>query len=226
MSRHARHGRRGASPELVPVLLGLWLGGLVAVLVAGVVLLLPTGGSGTAATAAPSAPVVQQHLAPAAGRDATPAPTAVDIPSTGSRSSLVPTSLKADRTIAVPSTKTPEQAAWYTGAPRPGAVGPAIVVGHVNGGGRDGVFADLADVKQGAEVLVTRADRSVAVFTVTRIDTVAKNAFPTRAVYGDTPGPELRLITCGGDYDAAAHSYESNVVVHARLASVRAAPAP
>jgi hypothetical protein len=29
------------------------------------------------------------------------------------------------------------------------------------------------------------------------------------------PGPELRLITCGGTFDAAIGSYLSNVVVYA-----------
>ena len=36
-------------------------------------------------------------------------------------------------------------------------------------------------------------------------------------VYGDTAGPELRLITCGGDFDDAARSYRDNTVVFARL---------
>ena len=45
--------------------------------------------------------------------------------------------------------------------------------------------------------------------------TVAKDAFPTQAVYGPTPGPELRLITCGGEFDHSARRYLSNVVVSA-----------
>jgi hypothetical protein len=34
-------------------------------------------------------------------------------------------------------------------------------------------------------------------------------------VYGDTPGPQLRLITGGGTFDRAARSYRDNVVVFA-----------
>ena len=45
----------------------------------------------------------------------------------------------------------------------------------------------------------------------------SKSAFPTAEVYGNTAGPELRLVTCGGDFDRAAHSYRDNVVVFARM---------
>jgi hypothetical protein len=42
-----------------------------------------------------------------------------------------------------------------------------------------------------------------------------KSAFPTAAVYGPTPDPELRLISCGGVFDQRLKSYTSNVVVYA-----------
>ena len=42
-----------------------------------------------------------------------------------------------------------------------------------------------------------------------------KDHFPTRDVYGLTPDAELRLITCGGDFDASTGHYLSNVVVYA-----------
>jgi hypothetical protein len=44
---------------------------------------------------------------------------------------------------------------------------------------------------------------------------VLKVDFPTVAVYGPTPRPELRLITCGGRFDRQARSYTQNVVVEA-----------
>jgi hypothetical protein len=36
-------------------------------------------------------------------------------------------------------------------------------------------------------------------------------------VYGNTADPELRLITCGGKYDAANKNYLDNVIVYAKL---------
>ena len=55
----------------------------------------------------------------------------------------------------------------------------------------------------GSQVLVDRADGQRAVFEVSRVDTIPKDSFPTDAVYNDTPNSQLRLITCGGEYDAA-----------------------
>ena len=43
----------------------------------------------------------------------------------------------------------------------------------------------------------------------------AKDQFPTAAVYGPTPDAELRLITCGGEFDHSRRSYMDNVVVYA-----------
>ena len=46
---------------------------------------------------------------------------------------------------------------------------------------------------------------------------VAKDAFPTATVYGPVPAPEVRLITCGGDFDRSSGHYRDNVIVSARL---------
>ena len=43
-----------------------------------------------------------------------------------------------------------------------------------------------------------------------------KAAFPTAEVYGPTPDAQLRLITCGGDFDRSRRGYADNVVVFAR----------
>lgn len=130
-------------------------------------------------------------------------------------SSLVPVGVDAARRIEVPPVSAPEQAAWYRLGPTPGQRGPAVLLGHVNGDGREGVFADLADVERGDRVAVGRADGRTAVFVVTGRIQVAKDAFPTASVYGRTAGPELRLITCGGALDRTRHEYADNVVVFA-----------
>jgi len=36
-------------------------------------------------------------------------------------------------------------------------------------------------------------------------------------VYGNTQGSELRLITCGGEFDPDNNYYSDNVVVYAEL---------
>jgi sortase (surface protein transpeptidase) len=142
-------------------------------------------------------------------------PAELSIPSIGAHSSLVGLALNGDGTVEVPPVTAPMQAGWFAGGPKPGEPGPAVILGHVNGGGHAGIFARLHELKAGAEVLIGQTDGSTKRFVVRRVDQVAKSQFPTDAVYGDTAGPELRLITCGGTFDRAAHSYRDNVIVYA-----------
>ncbi len=144
-------------------------------------------------------------------------PKRISIPMIDATSALIELGLNADRTVQVPPIDAPMQAGWFTGAPRPGAPGPAVILGHVNGGGQAGIFARLHELTAGAKVFILRADGTTARFTVTRVDQVSKEHFPTNEVYGDTDGPELRLITCGGTFDHSAHSYRDNVIVYAIL---------
>ncbi|WP_308286140.1 sortase domain-containing protein [Actinomycetospora soli] len=101
--------------------------------------------------------------------------------------------------------------------------GPAIILGHVNGGATSGIFSRLAQVKAGDEVDVRRSDGSTAVFRVREVTHAAKENFPTAKVYSDTPNAQLRLITCGGVLDRTARSYLDNVIVYADLAGTRSA---
>jgi predicted ATP-grasp superfamily ATP-dependent carboligase len=53
-------------------------------------------------------------------------------------------------------------------------------------------------------------------FRVYAVREYAKAAFPTQVVYAATERPELRLVTCGGHFDARTGHYVDNVVVFAR----------
>ncbi|MGY1739926.1 MULTISPECIES: class F sortase [unclassified Blastococcus] len=110
------------------------------------------------------------------------------------------------------------RAGWFTGGPAPGDVGPAVLAGHVDSTAGPAVFWRLRELAPGDEVLVDRADGTTARFTVTRVERHPKDAFPTDAVYGPTPDAQLRLVTCGGEFDRSQRSYRDNVVVFARLA--------
>jgi hypothetical protein len=148
-----------------------------------------------------------------------PVPVAVRIPKIGAQSSLVPLGLNPDGSVQVPPVSDPLQAGWYAGGAAPGEIGPAVLLGHVDGDHQEGIFFRLHELVPGDDVFVTRKDGVVLRFTVTAMTEVPKDAFPTEAVYGRTTGPELRLITCGGSFDAAAHSYVDNIVVYATLAT-------
>lgn len=147
------------------------------------------------------------------------APVALEIPAIGVSLPVNSVGLNPDRTLEVPAPgPLYDQAAWYRGSPTPGRVGPSVILGHVDSAANGpSAFYDLARMQVGNRVTVTLADHSVHTFAVDAVRQVPKDDFPRFEVYGDTPGPELRLITCGGAFDSAARSYRDNTVVFARL---------
>jgi hypothetical protein len=145
----------------------------------------------------------------------TPKPVWLTIPAIGVKAPIVTLGLNRNGTLQVPSSTT--VVGWYTGSPRPGAIGSAVVAGHVDSRSGPAVFYWLRSMHRGEHIYVRRADGTLVVFTVTAVRMYAKAQFPTATVYGPVPDAELRLITCGGTFDYARGSYLSNVVVYARL---------
>ena len=222
-------GRRGLSMSGREGLSMSWGGGLMtragAAVAVAVVAVLAAGCSSQAGPGpndGPSltSPTVAGGPVTAAAPLAASPPTQLRIDSINATSSLVPLGLNPDQTITVPPVSTPLQASWYRLGPTPGAAGPAIILGHINGDGHDGIFAHLNQLKPGDQVKVTRQDGKTAIFTVTKLQQVAKNAFPTVDVYGDTPDAQLRLITCGGGFDKSKRSYVDSIIAFATLTGV------
>jgi LPXTG-site transpeptidase (sortase) family protein len=106
---------------------------------------------------------------------------------------------------------------WYAGGASPGEQGTAIIAGHVDTTTSAAVFAGLGNLKKGDTFRVVRADRSTATFVVDDVEQFAKDDFPSRRVYGDTPQAQVRLITCAGNYDRTVRDYTDNLVVFAHL---------
>jgi hypothetical protein len=145
-------------------------------------------------------------------------PVAVDIPGIQVSSPLHPLGLDDDGALQVPSGERYDEAAWYDGSPTPGEPGPTVIEGHVTSqGSTPSVFFELGALGVGDTVDVTREDGTVVTFEVYATDSFPKDSFPKVAVYGNTAGPELRLITCGGDYDPVARAHVDNIVVFARM---------
>ena len=181
--------------------------------------------SATASTAAPdsAAPAPPQSSPAAAPAAAEPTvlprsePVTLDIPAIGVRTDLLKLGLRENGSLEVPPTGSEAPASWYDGSPTPGERGPSVMLGHVNAdGGATGVFADLRKLTPGTDINVSRADGTTAVFTVDHGAQYSKNNFPTLEVYGNTPGAELRLITCDG-YDPATRLFDDNYVIYAKL---------
>jgi hypothetical protein len=144
-------------------------------------------------------------------------PMNVVLPSIGVSSELSDLRLQSDGSLEAP--KDFSMAGWWIEGTRPGDPGPAIVVGHVDSFRGPAVFHKLGLLKLGSQILIGRKDGSTVVFAVTDVGQYPKDKFPTQLVYGSTPGPSLRLITCGGSFDKRKRSYQDNVVVFARQVS-------
>jgi hypothetical protein len=144
-------------------------------------------------------------------------PVSLTIPLIGVKTHLITLGLAAGGALQVPSSTA--VAGWYTGSPRPGAIGSAIIVGHIDSVSGPGVFDRLSELRQGDHVYVQRADGTTVMFSVTTVLDYPKDEFPTQTVYGPTPDAELRLITCGGTFDYTTGHYLSNIVVYATDAS-------
>ncbi len=123
--------------------------------------------------------------------------------------------LTSDGELQVPPLSMVAVAGWYTGSPRPGAIGSAIIVGHIDSHNGPGVFWRLNTLRRGDKIYVRRANGTLVEFRVTSVQTYLKDHFPTEDVYGPVPDAELRLITCGGTFDYATGHYLSNIVVYA-----------
>jgi Sortase domain len=142
-------------------------------------------------------------------------PVRVTIPRFKTTSGLIALGLLSDGSMQVPPNA--DVVGWFTGAPTPGSLGPAVLAGHEDWNGKEGAFAKIGRLVPGDEIVVNRLDGSTAVFAVTRVQEYPKNQFPTAAVYGPIDHAGLRLITCGGVFDSSTHHYRDNVIAFADL---------
>jgi LPXTG-site transpeptidase (sortase) family protein len=142
-------------------------------------------------------------------------PTNVSIPSIGVTSALTSQGLNADGSVHVPDSYS--VAGWFNGSVTPGQIGPTVIIGHVDSTAGPGVFFRLGDLRPGDQVTVDRLDGTAFTYKITGVRQYAKDHFPTLDVYGNTPVPTIRLITCGGTFDSATHHYLSNIVAYGQL---------
>ena len=216
MNGRGRHSRRG----------GMWAGRrTAALLVTAGLVVVGAGAAGLVLTRHPDVPqaaALQVLPAPTGPIEAAPTegaaqvaePASLVIPSIGVTTSLVHLGLTGSGALQVPPTTT--VAGWYTGSPRPGSIGSAVIAGHIDSVDRAGDLLPALPAAARRPGLRKRADGTLAVFEVTQVRSYQKDDFPTTAVYGAVPDPELRLITCGGTFDYTTRSYLSNTVVYAK----------
>jgi hypothetical protein len=193
-----------------------WLLGAALLVVAGVGILVlrpspdPTQHvitSSTTTTTTGGAPVLQ-GLARSIPRE-------LLVPSLGIAVPVGQLGLQANHQVQVPTSA--HTVGWFRLGPTPGQVGSSVILGHVDSYRGPGIFFTLKSLAVGALIEVRLSDGLTAQFRVTSVVQYAKSTFPDRLVYGSSSNRWLNLVTCGGTFDHATGSYESNIVAFSRL---------
>ncbi|MEU9012257.1 class F sortase [Streptomyces sp. NPDC048479] len=159
-------------------------------------------------------------LPPAPAPVAHSAPQRITVPSVKVDAPLTEVGLDTDGWVEPPPLEDSNLAGWYRGSVSPGERGTSVIVGHVDNTAGPAVFYELGALERGSRIEIPREDGRRAVFAVYDVEVFAKKEFPAARVYADGPEPELRVITCGGEY-AKKTGYDGNVVVFARLVELR-----
>ncbi len=157
-------------------------------------------------TTTPAAPPGRRSTDPVAQ------PVGIDIPAIDVSADMIEVGLDPSGAMAVPDFGL---AGWYGPGPRPGAPGPAVVVAHVDSQAGPDVFFRLRELAAGAEIVVRGEDGTARRFAVTHQEQVPKDQLPTERIWNETDVPVLRLVTCGGSFDASTGHYRDNVIVYA-----------
>ncbi|PYC77240.1 class F sortase [Streptomyces tateyamensis] len=171
----------------------------------------------------PPDPAQAQAAASPTGKRTTPA---VQVPDAHpSRLKIAALSVDAPFTgldkDAQPPADDPNLVGWFQGGTVPGNRGPAVLVGRPATTTAPAVFTALGTLAPATTVDVARDDGVTATFAVDSVETFAQGALPADRIYGPTADAQLRLITCGGAYDAQRGDYTASVVVFAHLTGLR-----
>jgi Sortase domain len=139
-------------------------------------------------------------------------PTSITIPAIGVHAPIVAVGLQANGAMQLPD---PGQVGWYRLGPRPGAPGPAVLIGHVDNRTDQDVFYRLRQLRPGDEIFIGQSDGTTTRFLVGRLEQHPKTALPTSRIWTTARRPLLRLITCAGRFNYATHHYRDNLIVYA-----------
>jgi hypothetical protein len=172
----------------------------------GSVVATPTAGSPPASSAtataaiAPSRPAASGFVPQRLRVDALD----IDAPLTG-------TLVNGDGALVPPDD--PAQLAWWKAVRPSSGRGSVLVVGHLDVRGYGpGPLARIVHFRPGDRAELTGPDGAHATYLLRGVTTIQKQALPAADLFG-AAGPErLVIVTCGGRYDPALHSWDSNVI--------------
>lgn len=108
-----------------------------------------------------------------------------------------------------------ENAGWYELGPLPGKRGSAVIDGHLDIGGKPGVFWDLRRLKTGDEITVIDEFKTSRRFRMRKAEVYPVAQAPMQEIFADKSGIFLNLITCAGTWREELDHYDQRLVVYA-----------
>jgi sortase family protein len=139
-------------------------------------------------------------------------PDRISIPAAKIDAAIRPVSARGG-TLGVPPVGV---AGWYSGGPRPGEAGRAVIIGHLDTGRGPALFAHVPNLRPGTIISITDRRGELHRYRVVGTAQVHKDRFPVAQVYGPAPAPVLVLVTCGGQWRGKARGYRDNILLYAR----------
>ncbi len=135
------------------------------------------------------------------------------IPSLGVDARVADVTVSPSGALGVPTN--PKVVGWWRGGPDPGSVrGTAVIDGHVDTVAKAGALFHVDQLRPGDQLGVV-GSTGVLAFQVDAVRQYAKATLPARQVFDRAVAGRLVLVTCGGHFDQARHSYDDNLVVYA-----------
>lgn len=107
---------------------------------------------------------------------------------------------------------------WYRDGFKPGEKGNSVIDGHYDTvTGAPAVFYNLAKLKQGDYIYVTREDGKKIIFQIEDVQTYPFDQVPLVDIISSSDLSKLNLITCEGWFNYKTHNYSHRTVVYSSL---------
>lgn len=143
-------------------------------------------------------------------------PKYIRLPSIGAEGFIQRVGVDQNQQVAVPNNV--HVGGWFVDSVRPGQTGLSIIDGHVDGREADGIFKNLANLKENDEYSIEMGDGNTTRYRVIEVASVDTSG-AANVLFSQKPNvkSQLNLITCGGDFDPSARSYNKRVIVSSEL---------
>jgi LPXTG-site transpeptidase (sortase) family protein len=144
-------------------------------------------------------------------------PARIFIPAIGVHANIEPVSVTSKGQMGVPNST--GKVGYLSTGILPGAVGNAIMDGHVDSYEGPAVFFDLKKLKKGDSIFV-KNDKGYSIpFIVESVESFRTSEAPIQRIFGHADEPRLNLITCTGKYSRKKREHEKRLIVFAKRLS-------